>query len=53
MREDRFKQLVADAIRDAIVVECHTHETYQLDYLSAAKAAIRKIRELDAVVGTT
>lgn len=32
---------VAQAIKNAIVIECHTQQTYDLDYDAAARAAIR------------
>lgn len=39
-REIEKIKRVARAIRNAIVIECHTHHTYDLDYEAAAKAAI-------------
>jgi hypothetical protein len=36
---------VAKAIKDAIVAECRTDQTYGLDYEAAARAAIAAMRE--------
>ncbi len=42
-RKARVKR-VAQAIENAIVVECHTYATYDLDYTAAAEAAIREVK---------
>lgn len=41
-KADAKVKRVAKAIEDAIVVECHTWTTKQLDYMAAARAAIRE-----------